>query len=106
MARRINFTRLDLAGKRFGRLLVIAFAFVRGKSYWTCQCLCGQIKTIRGDKLITGRTVSCGCSRADREIRADAAAQIDPDIRHKRAAKGGRIARRNRIERRRHHIRS
>ena len=35
----------------------------RGKSYWTCQCDCGNIIDISAQHLIRGLTRSCGCLR-------------------------------------------
>lgn len=52
----------NLVGKRFGRLMVLSRAENKGKHiYWNCKCDCGEIKKIRGDSLIEGKTTSCGC---------------------------------------------
>lgn len=55
----------DLTNQQFGRLLVfekdIEESKKRGRSYWKCQCQCGNIKTVRGTSLICGDTQSCGC---------------------------------------------
>ena len=49
-------------GKRYGMLVVIGPMVVTGgKSYWVCQCDCGNVKTIRRDCFTMGRQVSCGC---------------------------------------------
>ena len=53
----------DLAGQRFGRLLVIE---QDGKDShrnirWKCKCDCGNIKVILSGHLVSGRTKSCGC---------------------------------------------
>lgn len=56
--------RLCLIGKRFGRLIVIGFDCVKGKSqntYWKCKCDCGNEKIICGHLLMSGETKSCGC---------------------------------------------
>ena len=54
--------RLNLVGKRFGKLEVISFAYiVNSKSYWNCVCECGKEKVICGKLLIRGTTKSCGC---------------------------------------------
>lgn len=69
----MNSTLKDLAGKRFGRLLVLnrASAIGDGRPKWTCLCDCGISKAILGDSL-RGSSVSsvksCGCLR--REILA------------------------------------
>ena|SRR5690348_8244990 len=61
--------RLNLAGKRFGRLVVLEY---RGSnkyhdSIWLCKCDCGNTVTIRGFtlRLSNGATKSCGCLRRD-----------------------------------------
>ena len=33
----------------------------KGRAYYKCLCDCGNIKDIRGDRLICGNTKSCGC---------------------------------------------
>lgn len=40
--------RIDLTGKRFGRLTVIEYA---GKSKWLCKCDCGTVKAMNGEGL-------------------------------------------------------
>jgi len=54
---------IDLTGKRFGRLIVIerSGSDKRGNSMWLCKCDCGTEKVIRGEKLNSGQTKSCGC---------------------------------------------
>jgi hypothetical protein len=56
----------DLAGQRFGRLVVQEFAGinVRKKAEWVCLCDCGRTKVVIGDSLTYGNTTSCGCSRS------------------------------------------
>ena len=90
--------RQNLAGRRFGRLTVLAYSHTHGKAYWTCQCVCGRIKPVRIDKLLAGRIISCGCARADSDIRADAAANVSREDKYRRSAKGGRIAHRKRVQ--------
>ena len=55
--------RIDLTGKRFGRLIVTGFAEKRGKKTlcWDCKCDCGKTKIILGASLKNGATQSCGC---------------------------------------------
>ena len=61
--------RMQLIGRAFGKLKVIAFSGYRGNhprpSYWLCECRCGRRKIIRGQNLLRGRTKSCGCSTYD-----------------------------------------
>jgi hypothetical protein len=57
---------LDLAGKRFTRLLVIKRIENFGiNSYWECLCDCGKVKNIIGVSLTRGLTRSCGCYLKD-----------------------------------------
>jgi hypothetical protein len=62
----------DLTGKVFGRLTVQARGerLPRGDgrfvATWVCLCECGTTKTVRGIKLKSGNTASCGCYRADK----------------------------------------
>lgn len=53
----------DLTGRRFGRLIVLAYAGKRGASrhFWLCRCDCGKERVVRGSHMIQGRTGSCGC---------------------------------------------
>lgn len=58
--------RIDLTGRRFERLLVVARAPNLGKhAAWTCACDCGQRRVIRGIALTRGQTRSCGCLRRE-----------------------------------------
>ena len=58
---------IDLTGKRFGRLVVVARApKEKGvKPRWACQCDCGAVSTVDGACLRTGNTLSCGCLAAE-----------------------------------------
>jgi hypothetical protein len=55
----------NLVGKRFGKLVVLAYsgAASRGRTKWECKCDCGNIKIIMADSLSGNKTVSCGCYR-------------------------------------------
>lgn len=50
--------RIDLAGKRFGRWTVCAYA---GDKKWSCICDCGIRRVVFGSTLRQGETKSCGC---------------------------------------------
>lgn len=57
---------VDLFGRRFGALLVIARNPINsrgGQARWDCVCDCGVAVTFAGQGLREGRTTSCGCSR-------------------------------------------
>ncbi len=55
--------RIDITGKKFGRLFVIGFSHIskRRASYWYVKCDCGTKKITQGSHLKNGRTKSCGC---------------------------------------------
>ena len=58
----------DLTGKRFGRLTVIGVEDNgKRKTYYACQCDCGNVKVIRSDALLSGCTVSCGCKKKEQD---------------------------------------
>lgn len=60
--------RIDLTGKRFGKLIVKGFSHTGkyGKAWWTCDCDCGKKDlVILGESLNQGRTTSCGCYRKE-----------------------------------------
>lgn len=52
---------IDLVGKKFGKLTVIARADDRKRPCWLCRCECGTEKVIGGPELRTSHTKSCGC---------------------------------------------
>ena len=55
---------LDLAGWRFGRLMVLNPAPAIGlRMRWLCACDCGQTTEVASGDLRKGSTVSCGCFR-------------------------------------------
>ena len=58
--------RIDLTGKKFGRLKVLRFAFVKDCAYWECICDCGNVVNVRGCCLTTGHTQSCGCLQKEK----------------------------------------
>ena len=61
----------DEIGNRYGKLLVVSFAYTKNaNAYWNCQCDCGKTTIVRGNALRTGSTCSCGCqtSRKEEEI--------------------------------------
>jgi len=65
---------IDLKGKSFGHLQVVAFAGFRlrdsgSKSYyWLCRCDCGSESHIDGCCLRRGSATDCGCRRGDWSI--------------------------------------
>lgn len=80
--------RIDLTGKRFGKLVAMGYAGKGkdGNALWNCKCDCGQEKIIDGHSLRAGRTKSCGCLQA----------QIASSMRKEQNAKPGMMHRESR----------
>lgn len=62
----------DLTGQTFGRLKVLSLERHRklpkpARSYFLCECSCGEKTIVRGDQLKDGTTSSCGCKAIVRE---------------------------------------
>jgi hypothetical protein len=57
----------NLIGRKFGRLTVIGLSEKKSgrKSYWVCECDCGNKKLVRSDSLKSGQVQSCGCLKAE-----------------------------------------
>ena len=57
--------KIEMAGKRFGRWMVLAEAKQDKRRHymWLCRCDCGTEKVVRGSRLIHGESLSCGCGR-------------------------------------------
>lgn len=93
---------VDLVGRAFGRLTVIARAGSTDRAprrpLWRCRCSCGQERVVLGASLLAGRTRSCGCLRADlarRSVAVARAERVAGRARRKRRGTGRRRARRN-----------
>lgn len=59
---------IDLTGKKFGKLTVIKRMPNNkfGVLYWLCQCECGEQTIVRGNRLKSGHTKSCGCIKKEK----------------------------------------
>jgi hypothetical protein len=59
--------RLNLAGKRFGKLLAIEYAYTdkNKNAVWRCICDCGKEAFVRSTRLKSGKTKSCGCLKSE-----------------------------------------
>ena len=54
--------RLDIIGKRYGKLIVKEFSHIGdGNSYWKCLCDCGKFHVTSANRLRRGSVKSCGC---------------------------------------------
>lgn len=64
--------RVDLSGSKFGLLVVNAYAGLDsgGNAAWSCLCDCGASVVVRGSRLRSGKTASCGCLRSNSEARS------------------------------------
>jgi hypothetical protein len=60
--------RIDITGRKFGRLAVVApdHREKNWKWFWRCRCDCGKETIVGGDELRRGDTKSCGCLRRER----------------------------------------
>ena len=63
--------RLDLADKRFGRLVALTEAghTARKSMLWLCRCDCGETKIAPASKLNSGELRSCGCLSVERSTK-------------------------------------
>lgn len=70
LERLIMSAKIDLTGKKFGRLFVVSeHGKVRKKGLsWECICDCGNKKIAHGDDLKSGYTSSCGCLQKESTI--------------------------------------
>jgi hypothetical protein len=72
---------IDLVGRVFYRLTVLAFSHLSASRYryWRCRCECGAETVVSGFNLIVGNQKSCGCSRG-RNYRNTVTGRFDYDI--------------------------
>ena len=60
---------VDITGNKYNKLTVLGFDHIgyrkngKSRSYWKCQCDCGNIVILRKDEFIYpySHTKSCGC---------------------------------------------
>lgn len=59
--------RIQMEGRRYGYWTVVEYLGpnLNGQSCYRCQCDCGTIRVVVAQPLRTGRTISCGCQKAD-----------------------------------------
>jgi hypothetical protein len=75
--------------RRFGRLFVEEFSRMEdGHPWFWCRCDCGRRVEALGRRLAIGRQKSCGCQRADPEVRRKARLKVSAETRREIAAKG------------------
>lgn len=60
---------IDLTGQRFGHLVVLGMGgrYIAPCGtrdvYWLCRCDCGNVLSVLGKNLRTGKSTNCGCIR-------------------------------------------
>jgi hypothetical protein len=58
-----------MTGERYGRLVVIDYAYSKFRSsWWNCKCDCGNTTIVTRTALISGMIRSCGCYGKDRSL--------------------------------------
>lgn len=58
--------KLDLSGKKFGKLSVIQMDYKTPHHvYWKCVCDCGKETSTRAGNLLSGKSKSCGCGNLE-----------------------------------------
>lgn len=57
----------NLIGQKFNYLTVKEQVRINGKPYWKCICDCGKERLVLNNRLVNSKTVSCGCSRLNRQ---------------------------------------
>jgi hypothetical protein len=56
----------DLTGQDFNRWHVRKLGPRRGKhTLWECECRCGTVRDVLADSLTSGKSISCGCHKAE-----------------------------------------
>ena len=66
----MSWNAIGMAGKRFGRLLVMArVGTLRGQVLWFCRCDCGGTIETTGHEIRKGSTRSCGCLMREHQSR-------------------------------------
>ena len=64
--RRVSSQRIDLTGRRFGRLTVVEMLWVYPHTKCRCICDCGNEAVVTNTQLTYGKTTSCGCVQRER----------------------------------------
>lgn len=67
MSKRGGYNKLDLIGKQFSYLTVLAEygCTNAGKVKWLCRCDCGKLTTAISSELRSNHKKSCGCKRGE-----------------------------------------
>lgn len=68
---RASWNAVDIEGRRFGGLVVRAYAGTDARSggiRWVCDCDCGRETVVRANLLRARQVKSCGCGRGSKEF--------------------------------------
>jgi hypothetical protein len=57
--------KLNLIGQKFGRWTVLEYDNSKKQTYFFCRCECGSEKSVYSGNLVRGKSISCGCHRAE-----------------------------------------
>lgn len=72
MVRAPRRNRMDIKGKKFGRLTVLYSTGEhdrKGSIYWHCRCICGNEIDVTQNQLMHGNYQSCGCLKEENQKR-------------------------------------
>lgn len=65
----LNHKLKDVTGQRFGRLVVVGLIGRKhNRTYWKCQCDCGNICEAPINMLLSNQKVSCGCKNKENRL--------------------------------------
>lgn len=68
----------NLVNQRFGRLLVLNRAGTKsGHATWKCLCDCGKETIVIGSNLTSGKILSCGCYKKEKQAKWGASTGLD-----------------------------
>ena len=78
--------RIDMAGKKYGKVTVLSYAGVSEdcRALWNCACECGKTFITRGKDLRQGKVKSCGCARRDHSSERMTKLNTKHGMRHER----------------------
>ena len=62
--------KIDETGKKYFRLTVLEYVYIKNKWKWKCLCDCGNIVYVAGADLRRGHTKSCGCYQKEQTSKA------------------------------------
>lgn len=58
---KLELKKIEMIGKKFGRLMVLELKSTKSPYYWLCKCDCGVEKLVSETNLKYGNSLSCGC---------------------------------------------